>query len=238
LAGLQIRFEDGAGYERMMGTWSRLTGDIFLDWLAPPSGLRWIDVGCGNGAFTELLAERCSPAEIQGIDPSDAQLAFARGRPSARIAKFQKGDAMALPFAENGFDAAVMALVIFFVPEPARGVAEMARVVSPGGIVSAYAWDVTGGGLPAAPIQIEMRALGLSPPLPPSFEASRTEALRDLWKGAGLADVETREIVVSRTFDDFDDYWATDMLANIGKAVAALLRPTMMPGASVTSREE
>src|SRR5882757_1622610 len=185
MAELQIRFEDGAGYERMMGTWSRLTGNIFLDWLAPRSGLRWIDVGCGNGAFSELLAERCSPEEIQGIDPSDAQLAFARGRPSARIAKFQKGDAMALPFAENGFDAAVMALVIFFVPEPARGVAEMVRVVRPGGIVSAYVWDVPGGGLPAAPIQAEMRAMGLKPPLPPSSDASRLESLRDLWMSAG-----------------------------------------------------
>ena len=76
MAEPQIRFDDGAGYERMMGKWSRLAGEVFLDWLKPPSGLRWIDVGCGNGAFTELLAERCAPAEIQGVDPSEAQLAF------------------------------------------------------------------------------------------------------------------------------------------------------------------
>jgi hypothetical protein len=42
----QIRFGDGAAHERMMGTWSRLAGGIFLDWLTPPPGLRWIDVGC------------------------------------------------------------------------------------------------------------------------------------------------------------------------------------------------
>lgn len=149
----QIRFEDGAGYERMMGVWSRIAGEVFLDWLDPEPGLRWVDVGCGNGAFTELLVERCVPAEIQGIDPSDAQLSFARGRPAGRMATFQKGDAMALPFADHCFDAAVMALVIFFVPEPAKGVAEMARVVRPGGVVAAYAWDVEGGGLPAAPIK-------------------------------------------------------------------------------------
>ena len=93
MAGGQIRFEDGAAYERMMGTWSRLAGAIFLDWLAPRSGLRWIDVGCGNGAFTELLVERCAPTEVQGIDPSEAQLAFARSRPAARIAEFRQGDA-------------------------------------------------------------------------------------------------------------------------------------------------
>ena len=65
-----IRFDDGAAYDRGMGVWSQLAGQVFLDWLAPSSGLRWIDIGCGSGAFTELLAQRCAPAEIQGIDPS------------------------------------------------------------------------------------------------------------------------------------------------------------------------
>src|ERR1700676_2607787 len=97
----QISYEDGAAYERMMGVWSRIAGEIFLDWLAPRSGLRWIDIGCGNGAFTELLVERCAPAEVQGIDPSEAQLAFARTRPAARVAEFRQGDAMALPFPVN-----------------------------------------------------------------------------------------------------------------------------------------
>ena len=67
----QIRFDDGAAYERGMGAWSRLAGEIFLDWLAPHSDLRWIDIGCGNGAFTELIVERCAPAEIQAIDASE-----------------------------------------------------------------------------------------------------------------------------------------------------------------------
>lgn len=218
----QFRFNDGAVYERLMGVWSRLAGEIFLDWLAPPSGARWIDVGCGNGAFTELIVERCAPAAIEGIDPSDGQLAFARTRPAAGIASFHQGDAMALPFADASFDAAVMALVIFFVPAPTKGVAEMARVTKPGGFVSAYAWDVVGGGLPFQPIIAEMRAMGMTPPLPPSFEASRMEVLRDLWKAAALEDIETRQIVVRRTFNDFDDFWTTNMLANIGSAVAAM----------------
>src|SRR5258707_2318188 len=147
MAELQIRFDDGAAYERMMGTWSRLAGEIFLDWLAPLAGLRWIDVGCGNGAFTELIVERCAPAEVQGIDPSEGQLAFARARPAARMAEFREGDAMALPFPEDRFDAAVMALVIFFVPEPAKGVAEMGRGVRQGGTVACYVCDILGGGM-------------------------------------------------------------------------------------------
>ena len=161
MAEHQIRFEDGAAYERMMGTWSRLAGEVFLDWLMPGPDLRWTDIGCGNGAFTELLVDRCAPAEVQAVDPSEAQLAFARTRPAAEIAQFQQGDAMALPFADNRFDVAVMALVIFFVPDPAKGVAEMVRVVGPGGTVAAYAWDMLGGGFPGDPIQAQMRAMGL-----------------------------------------------------------------------------
>ena len=209
MAEQHIRFDDGAAYERFMGRWSQLAGNIFLDWLAPRPGVRWIDVGCGNGAFTELLAERAAPSEIQGVDPSEGQLAFARTRPAARLAKFQLGDAMALPFADQRFDAAVMALVIFFVPEPAKGVAEMVRTVRPGGIVAAYAWDLLGGGFPLEPLQAGLRALGRKPVLPPSPEASRLETLRALWTGAGLTEVETREITVQRTFADFDDLWTT-----------------------------
>ena len=223
MAEQPIRFDDGAAYERMMGTWSRLAGAIFLDWLAPEAGLRWIDVGCGNGAFTELLAQRCAPAELQGIDPSEGQLAFARTRPGARGALFQQGDAMALPFPDDRFDAAVMALVIFFVPDPAKSVAEMARVVRPGGTVAAYAWDMLAGGFPLEPIQAEMRAMGLKLLLPPSADASRMEALRTLWTGAGLTAVETREITVSRTFSDFDEFWTISLLgASLRPLVAAM----------------
>lgn len=219
----KIRFDDGAAYEQMMGIWSRSAGSIFLDWLAPPKALRWIDVGCGNGAFTELLVERCAPAEVQGIDPSEGQLAFARARPSARLAEFSLGDAMALPFPADRFDAAVMALVLVFVPEPAKGLAEMVRVVRPGGIVAAYMWDMPGGGFPLEPLLIQMRAMGLNTPGPPQREASRREAMLDLWRGAGLEEIETREITVHRTFADFDDWWGTSLKSpSLGPAISAL----------------
>jgi SAM-dependent methyltransferase len=219
----QIRFDDGAAYERYMGEWSRLAGETFLDWLAPKRGLRWLDVGCGNGAFTEMLVGRCAPASVHGIDPSEGQLAYARTRPASRVAQFRQGDAMAQPFPDDTFDAAVMPLVIFFVPDPARGVAEMARVVCPGGTVAAYAWDMEGGGFPYDALQVEMRALGVAVPTPPSPDASGIDAMRDLWTGAGLESVETREINVRRTFADFDDYWATILGGpSVGPRLAAM----------------
>jgi SAM-dependent methyltransferase len=204
-----IRFEDGAAYERYMGKWSQLAGDTFLDWLDPKPGLRWLDVGCGNGAFTERLVERCAPASVHGIDPSEGQLAYARRRPALGHVQFHQGDAMALPFSDAEFDAAVMPLVIFFVRDPARGVAEMARVVRPGGLVTAYAWDMEGRGFPYAALLEELRRLGVEVPVPPSNDASRLEAMRELWAGAGLHAIDTRVITVQRTFADFDDYWAT-----------------------------
>lgn len=219
----EIRFDDGAAYEQMMGIWSRIAGDVFLDWLAPRSGLSWIDVGCGNGAFTELIVARCAPSEVHGIDTSEGQLAFARTRLSSDIVQFHRGDAMALPVPDNRFDAAVMALVIFFVPDPGKGVAEMARAVRPGGTVSAYAWNIPDGGLPNAPIKAEMRAMGIESPLPPNADAARIDALRKLWTGAGFEAIETREIAVQRTFERFDDYWTSSLFGGgIGPVIAAM----------------
>jgi SAM-dependent methyltransferase len=218
-----IRFDDGAAYEQMMGVWSAKAGAIFLDWLAPPKGLRWIDVGCGNGAFTALLVARTAPAEIEGVDPSEGQLAFARARQGAGTAKLQLGDAMALPFADARFDIAVMALVLVFVPEPAKGVAEMVRVVKPGGIVAAYMWDMLGGGFPLNHLLVAMQAMEIQRARPPQVEASRLAAMRDLWAGAGLASVETREIVVERSYADFKDYWATALKSpTLGPMLAGL----------------
>jgi ubiquinone/menaquinone biosynthesis C-methylase UbiE len=147
-----IRFTDGAGYDRFMGVWSRLAGQDFLDWIGPSQGQRWLDVGCGNGAFTQLVVQQSEPLTLVGIDPSEAQLAYARQQPVLKIVDFINADAMALPFPDDAFNLAVMPLVIFFVPEPAQGVAEMVRVVAPGGTVAAYAWAPSAGPSPCPPV--------------------------------------------------------------------------------------
>lgn len=226
----ELRFDDGAAYEQMMGVWSRLVGEVFLDWLEPAQGLRWIDVGCGSGAFTELIVAHCAPSEVQGIDPSEGQLVFARARAGARGAVFQTGDAMALPFPGASFDVAVMALVLVFVPDAAKSVAELARVVRPGGLVATYMWDMLGGGFPLDPILDEMRAMGLSLTRPPHMEVSTLAALRGFWSAAGLQAIETREITVQRTFADFDEFWTVETKAPSTAPVIAA-----MPAADVTA---
>jgi SAM-dependent methyltransferase len=220
-----IRFDNGAAYERYMGVWSQLVGAAFLDWLAPPKNLTWLDVGCGNGAFTEMIAARCAPAALAGIDPAGGALAFARARPALRDARILQGDAMALPFPAASFDVAVMPLVIFFVPDPATGVAEMARVTVPGGIVTAYGWDMDGG-FPYRAVREELGDMGFATPEPPSRDASRPEVMQGLWRTAGLVAIESRVFTVERTFADFDDYWTTVLG---GPSTSAALRD-LQPG--------
>lgn len=221
MAQQTVRFDDGAAYDRGIGVWSQLAGQVFLDWLAPSTGLRWIDIGCGSGAFSELLVQRSAPLEIQGIDPSKEQLAFARTRPTLCEATFQTGDAMALPFETNRFDAAVMALVLFFVPDPAKGVAEMARVVRPGGTVTAYHWVATDN--PLAPFRDELLAFGVVLARAVNLDKSGLEAMHGMWTGAGLDAVAVREIEVQRTFADFDDLWHSTMcVSQVEDAVAQL----------------
>ena len=146
-------FNDGKAYERLMGRWSQLVAPKFLDWLDPPKDLNWIDVGCGNGAFTEVLIAHASPGAVTGIDPSDGQIDYARKRPGAQMAQFRVADAQALPFPDDSFDAASMALVITFLTDPPKAAREMARVVKPGGIVATYMWDIPGGGFPIRPLR-------------------------------------------------------------------------------------
>ncbi len=99
----------------------------------------------------------------------------------------------------------------------------MARVVRPGGSVSAYMWDMLGGGFPLDPIIADLREMGIPPPRPPRMEASRMEALREMWTAAGLIDIETREITVRRTFADFEELWAANLKSpTVGPTVAAM----------------
>ena len=216
-------FGDGKAYERLMGRWSKLAGEKFLDWLDAPKNLKWLDAGCGNGAFTEVLMARCAPASTVGVDPSEGQLAYARGRPGTKGADFRLADAQALPFADDTFDAASMALVIVFIPDPAKAARELARVVRPGGVVATYMWDFPDG-FPPAPLAKAMKDLGLTPPERPNVEASGREAMRGIWKDAGLTALETEVIRIRVNFSSFDDFWESNTVpvGPSGKALSEL----------------
>jgi ubiquinone/menaquinone biosynthesis C-methylase UbiE len=216
-------FTDGEAYERMMGCWSRVAGETFLDWIAPATGLSWLDVGCGNGAFTELLIARCAPSAITGIDPSEGQLSHARSRMDGGVADFRQGEAQALPFEDNEIDAAVMALAINFVPDPSKAVAEMVRVVKPGGLIATYMWDVLGGGFTMEPLRKALDEINIPTPIP-GAEVVRIENLDRLWNEAELDEIATRRIDITVTYSDFDDFWTanTGIANSVSNAIAKL----------------
>jgi ubiquinone/menaquinone biosynthesis C-methylase UbiE len=217
-------FTDGAAYERLMGRWSRRVGDVFIDWIEAPRDLRWLDIGCGTGVFTEQVIRGCSPAAVVGVDRSAEQLAFARGRGELSRVEFHTGDAQDLPFSDNSFDIAVMALVVHFVPDPAKAVAEMWRALRPGGSAAAYVWDYKNAGSPTAPLAAAMRVMGLQSPAPPSPQATSLLALEELWRAAGFEQIGTRAINISVEFADFEDFWQsmTMPVGPAGKAIAAM----------------
>jgi SAM-dependent methyltransferase len=130
-----------------MGRWSRRIAPHVLDWLGRPDGLDWMDVGCGTGALSAAIVGRCSPRSVIGIDPSDGFVATARSMVPDRRADFLVGDAQALPAAAASRDIVASALMLNFVPDKPRALAEMKRVVRPGGMIAFYVWDYPGGGI-------------------------------------------------------------------------------------------
>jgi ubiquinone/menaquinone biosynthesis C-methylase UbiE len=139
-----VVWEVGDAYEQYVGRWSRLVARDFLGWLDRAAGLRWLDVGCGTGALSASLLAAAAPAAVTGIDPSAGFLELARSQLGDPRVRFEQGDAQALPLVDGAVDAAVSGLVLNFVPDPARAVAEMRRAVRPGGTVALYVWDYAG----------------------------------------------------------------------------------------------
>ncbi len=208
-------FTDGAAYDRLMGRWSRAAGEVFLDWLALPPGLSWLDVGCGTGVFTELLLERGKAQSASAVDPAADQIAYARTKPANKQVDFRLADAQSLPFADRTFDAAAMALVMSFVPDAAKAVAEMKRVVKPGGIIGTYVWDFLGNGSPPQPLRAAVEAMGYEVPPMPGHRNSQLETLKGYFAGAALDEVAARTIEIEVSYANFDEFWlAQTVLAN------------------------
>ncbi len=97
---------------------------------------RWLEVACGPGLVARRLAARVG--EVIGVDLTPAMVAKASAeaeREGIAKVRFEVGDATALPFEDASFDGAVTRFSLHHVPAPGRVLAEMARVVRPGGTV-------------------------------------------------------------------------------------------------------
>jgi SAM-dependent methyltransferase len=205
-------------YDRHVGRYSGALGRELARVAGVRRPMRALDVGAGTGKLTGALAELLGEENVAAVDPSDTFAAALRTRfPRAEV---EHAAAEALPFADSSFDVALAQLVVNFMRDPERGVAEMIRVVRPGGIVAAAVWDYPAGMTLLTTFWDAVGALGAS-------EADERTAMRfdeegelaDFWVQAGLRDVQEGAIVVSASYESFDDLWEP-FRAGVGPAGA------------------
>ncbi|WP_028924754.1 class I SAM-dependent methyltransferase [Pseudonocardia acaciae] len=220
-----MSFEVSAdAYRRFMGRFSEPLAGEFVRLVDPARGQHVLDVGCGPGALTAVLADRLGPAAVAAADPSESFVAAVRERlPGVRA---EQAPAERLPFADGSFDAAMAQLVVPFMSDPVAGLREMARVTRPGGTVAACVWDNTEGRSPLATFW--HAALDLDPSARgESYEPSagtREGHLAELFEAAGLERVVPTTISVRIRFESFDTWWEPFTLGvgPIGSYVAGL----------------
>jgi SAM-dependent methyltransferase len=205
----------GDAYDSFMGRYSRPLAHLVADAIGVDPGLRAVDVGCGPGALTTVLVGRLGADAVAACDPSSPFVADCAARhPGVDV---RIGRAEDIPFADAQFDRAVAQLVLHFVSDVGAAMAEMQRVLKPGGRAGACVWAEDGH---------EM--------LNRFWEAARTidpdareqpmrfglqGELTDLFRGAGYADVQEIPLEVTSEYADFDQLW-TGYLQGVGPAGA------------------
>ena len=203
-------WEQGDPYEQYVGRWSREIAPQFLSWLTLPSGLRWLDVGCGTGALTAAILELCAPASVTGVEPSEGFLEKANENLRGHDVLLQQGDALALPLPDNAVDTTVCGLVLNFIPDGLAALREMTRVTVPRGTIAAYVWDYAGKmeiirAFWDAAVELDSSAAQRHEGA--RFPLCKPDALTQLFTQGGLQDIEVEEIDITASFRDFDDYW-------------------------------
>jgi SAM-dependent methyltransferase len=189
-----------------MGRYLPTLAVAFADAAGVQAGMSVLDVGSGPGGLTRELVARVGAGNVGAIDPSPPFVAAVRERFPGVDAR--EGGAEDMPFEDDAFDAALASLVVAFMTDPGAGVAEMSRVTKPGGTVAACMWDIAGGGMTMLRIMRDAVATVVPdgparPPLPGTTEGD----LGDLFRGAGLSDIEEGTLEASADYEDFDDWW-------------------------------
>jgi SAM-dependent methyltransferase len=220
-----VEFSAGADrYDNWMGRYTRTLAPALADAAGVAPGMRVLDVGCGPGGLTSVLAARVGAENVAAIDPAPQYAAAAGERnPGADV---RVGVAEDLPWDDGAFDATLSSLVIGFMSDADRGVREMARVTRPGGTVAACMWDVPGGGMTM--LATFWRAVRRIDPAAPGEQARAgvTEGdIGDRFRRAGLADVVEGTLEATADYADFDDFWNPFLFA-VGPAGAYLARLT------------
>jgi SAM-dependent methyltransferase len=208
---------DPESYGKFMGRFSGPLAYAFVEAVGIRAGQRTLDVGCGTGELTRVLVDLVGANDVAGVDPSAPFIESVRGRfPGVRV---ELAGAEDLPFADNEFDAALAQLVILFMTDPQRGLAEMIRVVKPGGIVAANVWDHGGGKGPLSPFWQAARLVDPKAPDETHLAGVHEGQLATMLHDAGLIDVTATVLTVSLHCERFEDWW-DPFLLGVGPAGA------------------
>ena len=219
---------DAAGYEQLMGRWSQRLAPPFIDFAGLADGEKILDVGCGTGSLTFALARNAELSQIAAIDFSPVFVEEAIRRNTDSRINIRQADACDLPFGDGMFDRALALLVLHFIPEAGKAVAEMRRVVRTGGVVAAAVWDHYGG-MPGMRMMIDTVAM-LSDAgrqfrsrycFQPMMEPGE---MKQTFLEQGLLDVAETQLMVRMDYENFDDYWAPIAAGEgpLGKFVGSL----------------
>lgn len=211
----------GSAYDAFMGRYSGPLAVQFADAAGVSSGISALDVGCGPGALTRVLADRLGAGSVSACDPSVPFVEECRARnPEVEV---RHGRAEAIPFDDNAFDAVLTQLVLHFVSDPATAAAEIRRVLRPGGTVAACVWEFAEG------MQMLRHfwdaALAVDPDAPDearTLRFGREGEMAELFVSAGFQDVCETELTVTATYTDVDELWS-GFLTGIGPAGAYCL---------------
>jgi ubiquinone/menaquinone biosynthesis C-methylase UbiE len=219
---------DAAGYEQLMGRWSKKLAPLFINFAGLADGETILDVGCGTGSLTFALVEAADLKEVAAIDYSPIFVEAAKRRNTDARIEIRQADACALPFENGTFDRALALLVLHFVPETGKAVAEMRRVVRPGGVVAAAVWDHLGG-MPGMRMMVDtvaaiseggrqLRTRYFFQPM------ERPGELKQTFVERRLLEVAESELMIRMDYQNFDDYWAPIAAGEgpLGKYVATL----------------
>jgi len=216
-------------YDRFMGRYSRLLSPQLADLAGVRPGQRVLDVGCGPGALTADLVARLGPSFVAAVDPSEPFVAAALARnPGVDV---RRASAEQLPFADDSFDASLAQLVVHFMSDPVAGLAEMARVTRPGGVVAASVWDHGGGNGPLSLFWDAARELEPGVFDESQMAGARAGHLTELFEAAGLREVSETSHAADLQHATFEEWWQPFELG-VGPAgqYAAGLEPERLAG--------
>lgn len=203
------QWDNTQGYDLYVGRWSKLISQDFVEWLNPKANLKWLEIGCGTGALTSIIVDKCSPAYLLAVDKSDSYLAKAKESIDSKNVSFSNVDLNTYPLNEE-FNHITSGLVLNFIPQIRELLLHLLNNLKSGGQLSAFVWDYGGHYQPMrhfweAAKEVSQDAEKFDAGV--KFDICTKGKLIQLFESLNLKEVQFTTMERIATFRNFDDYW-------------------------------